>query len=345
MANLSGILRVTEDIMIKKILAWSLALAVAAGAWAQDKPASITIGFQVIPNDELLAKAQGWYEKELGVKVEFKQFDSGRDVNTAFASGSIDFGLVGSTPTAVGISRGLAYQVFWIHDLIGTAEALAVKNKAHVQRLTDLKGKKVAVPFGSTTHYSLLSALKLEGVSASDVTILDLQPPEIFAAWQRGDIDAAYVWQPTLGKLLDDGAVLTDSAVLASKGIVTADLGLVSTAFAKKYPDFVVKYVRVQDKAYQLFKSKPDAAAASLAQGTGTDAAEALKEANELVWLSLKDQISTAYLGTAARKGDLAKTLKATADFLVAQKLIDNAPELSVFEAAVAPQYAEAAKK
>ena len=66
--------------MTKKILAGALALAMAAGAWAQAKPASITIGFQVIPNDELLAKAQGLYEKELGVKVEFKQFDSGCDV-------------------------------------------------------------------------------------------------------------------------------------------------------------------------------------------------------------------------------------------------------------------------
>jgi taurine transport system substrate-binding protein len=330
--------------MTKKILALALIL-VATGAWAQTKPTSITIGFQVIPNAELLAKAQGWYEKELGVKVEFKQFDSGRDVNTAFASGSIDFGLVGSTPTAVGISRGLAYQVFWIHDLIGTAEALAVKNKANIQKLADLKGKKVAVPFGSTTHYSLLSALNLEGVSASDVTILDLQPPEIFAAWTRGDIDAAYVWQPTLSKLLADGKVLTDSAVLASKGIVTADLGLVSTAFATKYPDFVTKYVRLQDKAYQLFKSQPDTAAASLAKGLGTDAPEALKEAKELVWLSAKEQVSPAYLGTAAHKGDLAKTLKSTADFLVAQKLIDTAPALSVFEAAVAPQFAEAANK
>jgi len=332
--------------MTKTILAGALILAAMAdGAWAQAKPASIAIGVQVIPNDELLAKAQGWYEKELGVKVEFKQFDSGRDVNTAFASGSLDFGLVGSTPTAVGISRGLAYQVFWIHDLIGTAEALAVKNKADVQKLADLKGKKVAVPFGSTTHYSLLSALKLEGVAASDVTILDLQPPEIFAAWQRGDIDAAYVWQPTLGKLLADGKVLTDSSVLASKGIVTADLGLVSTAFAQKYPDFVTKYVRIQDKAYQLFKAQPDAASALLAQGLGTDNAEALKEAKELVWLSVKDEISPAYLGTAAQKGDLAKTLKSTADFLAAQKLIDAAPELAVFQAAVAPQFAEAAAK
>ena len=63
---------------------------------------------------------------------------------------------------------------------------------------------------------------------------------------------------PPLGKLLADGKILTDSAVLASKGVITADLGLVSTAFAQKYPDLVTKYIKLQDKAYQLFKSQPD---------------------------------------------------------------------------------------
>jgi len=323
----------------------SLTFTGAAILTAEAKPDAITIGFQVIPNDEILAKAQGWYEKELGVKVNFKQFDSGRDVNTAFASNSLDFGLAGSTPTAVGISRGLAYQVFWIHDVIGAAESLAVKNSAKVATLADLKGKKVAVPFGSTTHYSLLSALKLEGIKASDVTILDLQPPDILAAWQRGDIDAAYVWQPTLGKLLADGKVLTDSAVLASKGIVTADIGLVSKAFAQKYPSFVTKYVRLQQKAYELFTGSPDVASASIATAIGTDATEALKEAKELVWLPLKTQISPAYLGTSKKKGDLAKTLKATADFLVDQKTIDKAPALAAFEAAINPSFAEEAAK
>ncbi len=332
---------------ILHILAVAAALSVlgVVSLTAESKPDAITIGFQVIPNDEILAKAQGWYEKELGVKVNFKQFDSGRDVNTAFASGSLDFGLAGSTPTAVGISRGLSYQVFWIHDVIGAAESLAVKNKANINTLADLKGKKVAVPFGSTTHYSLLSALKLEGIKASDVTILDLQPPDIYAAWQRGDIDAAYVWQPTLGKLLADGKIITDSAVLASKGIVTADIGLVSIAFAKKYPALVTKYVKLQEKAYQLFNSTPTPASEAIGKAIGTDGPEALKEAKELVWLPLKTQISPAYLGSSSKKGDLAKTLKATADFLVEQKTIDSAPALSVFEAAVNPKFAEDAAK
>ena len=172
---------------------------------APKKPEVVNIAFQDIPNDEIVAKIKGWYETELGVKVNFKKFDSGRDINNAFASKSIDFALMGSTPASVGISKGLGYEVFWIHDVIGVAESLAVRNNANINSLQDLKGKKVAVPFSSTAHYSLLSALKLEGINASEVIILDMQPPDILAAWQRGDIDAAYVWNPVLGKLLENG--------------------------------------------------------------------------------------------------------------------------------------------
>lgn len=311
----------------------------------ENKPEVINIGFQAIPNDEILAKAKDWYESELGVKVNFKQFDSGRDVNTAFASNSLDFGLAGSAPTSVGISTGIPYEVFWIHDVIGAAESLAVKNSANINSVKDLAGKKVAVPFASTSHYSLLNALKLEGIDPGSVKVLDMQPPDILAAWQRGDIDGAYVWQPTLGKLLADGKVITDSSKLAEKGVVTADIGLVRKEFAQKYPEIVTKYVKLQQKAYDLYSSNPDEASEAIAKGLNIDKAEALKETKELVWLSAKDQVSDKYFGSSSKKGDLAKTLKSTADFLVEQKSIEKAPDLAAFENAINPKYIEDALK
>ncbi|MBX4372902.1 aminotransferase class I/II-fold pyridoxal phosphate-dependent enzyme, partial [Mycobacterium tuberculosis] len=46
--------------------------------------------------------------------------------------------------------------------------------------------KRIAVPFISTTHYSLLSALKHWGIKPGQVQIINLQPPAIIAAWQQG---------------------------------------------------------------------------------------------------------------------------------------------------------------
>jgi taurine transport system substrate-binding protein len=309
------------------------------------KPEVVNIGYQDIPNDEILAKTKGWYESELGVKVNFKKFDSGSDINNAFASNSIDIALMGSTPAAVGISKGLGYEVFWIHDVIGEAESLVVKTSENVNSIKDLKGKTIAVPFSSTAHYSLLNALKLEGVNLSDVKILDMQPPDILAAWQRGDIDAAYVWNPVLGKLLTDGKTLTHSGKLAEKGIVTADIGVVRTEFAQKYPDIVTKYIKVQQKAYDLYKNNVDDATDAIAKGLNIDKNEATKETKELIWLSATEEVSDKYFGSSAQKGNLVNILKATADFLVEQKTIDSAPSLEVFEKVVNPKYIEDALK
>ncbi|MCH3963680.1 MAG: aliphatic sulfonate ABC transporter substrate-binding protein [Clostridium sp.] len=309
-------------------------------------PSVITIGYQQIPNDEILAKSKNWYEKELGTKVKFVQFDSGKDVNTAMASKSLDIALLGSTPAAIGVSQNLPYEVFWIHDVIGKNEALAAKNKANINSIKDLKGKKVAVPFGSTTHYSLLNALKAENVPASDVTVLDMQPQDIYAAWQRGVIDAAYVWQPTLTKLIAlDGKEIINSGTLAKKGIVTGDIGIVNKDFAKKYPDVVTKYVKLQIKAYDYFKSNSDDAAGSVAKELNISKEDSKKQMNELIWLSGQEEISNKYLGTSSKKGEFVKTLKDTADFLVQQKQIKSAPELSEFEKAVNPEFVEKALK
>ncbi len=58
--------------------------------------------------------------------------------------------------------------------------------KKSITKPEDLIGKRIAVPFISTTHYSLLSALKHWGIKPGQVQIINLQPPAIIAAWQRG---------------------------------------------------------------------------------------------------------------------------------------------------------------
>ncbi|MBP1995851.1 taurine ABC transporter substrate-binding protein [Paenibacillus eucommiae] len=314
------------------------ATASPAPAPAQvEQPKEVKIGFQVIPNAELLTKALGLAEKQFpDTKITWVQFDSGRDVNTAIASGGIDFGLAGSVPVAIGVSSKLPYQVYFLHDIIGDNEALAVRKESGIQSVKDLAGKKIAVPFGSTTHFSLLSALSSEGVDASSVTVLDMQPPDILAAWQRKDIDGAFVWQPSLAKLVaDDGQIITTAKKLAEKGIVTADVGVVRTAFADQYPGFLKQYVALLDESIKLYRDKPGDAAKALAPLLSQTEAEALSQMNELVWLLASEQRDAKYLGADGQAGGFSKVLKETAEFLVTQKAISSAPDDAAFQAAI----------
>src|SRR5690606_35609717 len=121
--------------------------------------------------------------------IKWVKFDSGADVNTAFVANELDFGALGSSPVARGLSEPLniAYQVAFILDVAGDNEALVARNDSGIDTIADLKGKRVSTPFASTAHYSLLAALDLNGQSPADLQLIDLQPQAILAAWERGD--------------------------------------------------------------------------------------------------------------------------------------------------------------
>ena len=329
----------------------SMALVVAFTACAQSTttsdapdaatagatPSEFRIGYQVSANAELLTKSLGLMEdKYPDVNIRWLSFDSGRDVNTAMATGDIDVGLVGSVPVSTGIAQDLPYQVYFIHSVIGDNEALAVTQASGIESMADLTGKTIAVPFGSTTHFSLLSALKQEGIETTDLQVLDMQPQDMLAAWQRGDIDGGFVWHPTLSRMLDsEGQVLVSAKQLAETGIVTADLGVVNTDFAAQYPEFLTGYVTALDEAVQFYRDDPKAASEAIATEIGLSPEESLKIMDELVWLSAEEQASAQYLGAPDAPGAMGQVLKDSAEFMVQQEAISAAPDLEVYQQAL----------
>jgi len=285
----------------------------AAPAAAVDAPDTIRIGYQLIPNGDLIVKHYGWLEEAFGpdVTIEWRLFDSGGAVNEAFIAGALDIGLAGSSPVSRGLSNGIEYQVPWIFDVIGEAEALVVSADSGVTDIAGLAGRTVATPFASTAHYSLLAALEKAGLSPGDVTIIDAQPADIAAAWSNGDIDAAYVWNPVLAELIAaGGTVLTDSAELAAEGKTTYDLAVVSNDFAAAYPDALAVWVAAQDRAVALLNGDPDTAADVLATELEITPEEAADQAADLIFVSAADQIGPDYLG-----GGLSANLYAAAQF------------------------------
>lgn len=316
--------------------------ATACGGDGDDKGAdgkrtTVTIAYQEIPNADLIVKDQRLLENALpDATVKWVKFDSGADVNTAVIGGSVDIGLAGSSPVTKGLSAPLniPYKVLWIHDLIGDNEALVARGG-----ITDIKqlvGKKVATPFGSTAHYSLLAAFQAAGVDPAKVNIIDLQPQDALAAWTRGDIDAAYTWTPTLDELKKNGTVLVTSRQLADQGKRTADLGVVTDKFVKAHPDIVTAWLKAQDQAVKLAKSDPQLAARSIGKQLNLPDDKALAQLQQLVLLTASEQAGPDYLGKPGAPGKLADNLHDAAVFLKGQQKVDAVPEPSVFAQALA---------
>ena len=342
MRSMDVIKRVLVIVLISTL---SIVPAVAGGARESAAP-GIVIGYQSIPNGELVAKYLGWHEESLGARVSWVQFSSGSELNTAVASGSVDIGLGGSSTTVVAMAQDLPARVIWVHDIIGENEALVVRKGGGIESVRDLAGKTVAAPFGATTHYHLLMALQLAGVDPGSLRILDMPPIEMLAAWTRGDIDAGFVWEPTLAAMLENGGrVLVSSGSLAKQGYLTGDIGIVRRGFAEEHPEIVVKYIRNQIRAIALIRSNPEAASSAIAAELSLDKAEALRQMNTLLFLDGDEQLAPDYMGTSKTPGALVDVFMETAGFLAAQDTIDDVPNRRAVIDFLAPEFLEQAVK
>lgn len=322
------------------------ALGLAAGLAAQAQTPEVTIAYQQIAGPMVAAIANGSIEKATGYKIHWRQFDSGAKVATAMASGDVQLGVIGSSPLAAALSRGLDLQLVWILDDINEAEALVVRNGAGIQKPADLRGKKLGVPFVSTTHFHTMFALEQWGIKPAEVQILNMQPNQIAAAWERGDIDAAYVWDPALGRIKQTGKVLVTSGELSRKGKATFDGIAAHRAWAEKNADFMARFIRTIADADAAYRADPAAwgpespQAKAIAGKIGGQPKEIAEAMRLYAYPSAEQQASPAWL---AANGGAARALKATADFLVEQKRIDAvAPDYGRF---VTAKYVEAALK
>ena len=242
----------------------------SSGTKDDKKPSVVTIGYQQIPNDEILAKSKNWYEKELGVKVKFVQFDSGKDVNTAMTSKSLDIALLGSTPASIGISQNLPYEVFWIHDVIGKNEALVAKNKANINSIKDLKGKKIGVPFGSNAQPLVYLYLEKAGLTEKDVEILNVAAADIPATIVKGDIDAGVVWEPVLSVAAKEGNPV--KLLATAEGIkYFVDPIIARSEFTEAHPEETAKLLRALNKAGEWSSENQQEAAEIVNKSTQVD--------------------------------------------------------------------------
>lgn len=338
----------TSIATLRRALLGGLCLAACAAALparAQTAP-TVTIGVQSMFGPWKTAIADKEFEKATGWKINWRKFDSGGDVVTAMASGDVQIGVAGSSPVAAAVSRGVPIQVFWILDNINDAEALVVRNGSGIQKPQDLVGKKLAVPFVSTTHFHTLFALEHYGI-AGKVSVINLQPSDIPAAWARGDIDAAFVWDPALGKIKQTGKVLLTSGDLTKLGKATFDALVVNKEFAAKNKAAMQAFTQVLQNSTVSYVNNPNAWTAQsdmvrkVAQQSGAQPAEVPAVLALYQFPLAAEQAGNAWLGGGKASG-AAKALEATAAFLREQKKVPAVlPDYSI---AVDPSFVQAVK-
>lgn len=329
----------------RTILAAASALAITFSALvAQAADKKVVVAYQTDALPSSVAIADGSFVKATGYDIDFRKFNSGAEIFAAIASGDVQVGYVGSSPFASAVSRGLDVKAFYLASISGIDEALVVRNGSGIEKLEDLKGKKLAAAPVSTDHYQLLALIKSLGLTESDVQVLAIPQPEIVAAYNRGDIDGGFVWDPALTELKKNGNVLITSKDVAARGAATFSAWVATGDFAKENKDFLAKFAGVINEKYASFRndkatwgpeSENAKALAKLLGGTPEQQASAL---NNLNLLTPEQQASKDWLGGGEASG-AAKILKETSEFLKSQGKISDV--LDSYAAAVTPDAVE----
>ena len=328
------------------MLTGAVAALVSTTVFAQAK--EVTIGYQDMVVPYRMAQEAKALETATGYKVNWKQFGGGGEVIKAMASGAVQVGEVGSAGISAAVSRGEPLELFWILDDIGDAEALIAKKGSGITKVADLKGKRVAMPFNSTTHFHMMVALDQAKINPADVKILNMRPPEVRAAWLRGDIDATFIWDPVLAEAKKDGTVvITSGQITASTGKATFDGYVANKDWAKANRDFMVKFVKVMADADAKYRAtgktwKADGPEVkAVAKWSGSKPEDVAAAMALYRFPTAKDQAST-WLG-GGKASVAAKALAATAEFQLSQKQIEKT--LPDYSAVVNASYAADAAK
>ena len=161
-------------------------------AWAQGP--AITAFSGPFPHFAPLfvADAKGFF-KARGVNATVRLFDSGGAASSAFRGGRADFLSGCDVPT---ISLLQVEDAIVLAPIEHDTESILMSAPAGIGSLKDLKGKKIGVPFRTSSEFFVFRALRDVGLGPKDVEAVNLGPADLLPAVVRGDVDAAAWWQP-----------------------------------------------------------------------------------------------------------------------------------------------------
>jgi taurine transport system substrate-binding protein len=312
------------------VLAATLA-TLCGTAFAQTK--ELTFAHQDMLVPLRLVMESGEVEKATGYKINWRMFAGGGDVIRAMASGDVQMGETGSSPLTAAASQGQDIKLFWISADIANAEALIARNASGINSMKDLAGKKVATPFVSTAHYQLMAGMKMDGVDPKSVNVMNMRPPEIAAAWERGDIDATFIWDPVLSKIKGTGKTIATSGSIGKRGAPTFEGIVVNAKWAAANEPFMIAFVKALNRANEEYKATgkswtPDSPQTkAMAKWTKADPKDVSAAMALYTFPTMAEQVSPTWLG-----GGAAKAMAGTAAFLKEQGRVQEVkPDYGAF--------------
>lgn len=141
-----------------------------------------------------IADGAGLWAKH-GLTVTQTSFATGREAMQALLGGQADVAECAPTPLVLAAFAGQPVRAFAVVARWSQWRVL-VRTDRGIASSAQLKGKKVGISVGTSSDLAFSYFLESNGMSKSDVEIVNVSPPDMIPALDSGSVDAINIWQP-----------------------------------------------------------------------------------------------------------------------------------------------------
>ena len=210
---------------------------------------------------------EGFFEKSIGdqAKIETRVFDSGPQAIEALFANSIDIAYVGPGPAINGFLNSENHNIKILAGAASGGASFIVHPNSEINSASDFAGKKIAAPqIGNTQDVSLRHYLSENGLKPAEkggsVVVLNIQNPDIYTLFTKGDIDAAWVPEPWATILVNElgGTRLFYEEDLWPKNQFASVLLIGRVDYIDQHPQVIKNWLSSHVKTVNWINTNPD---------------------------------------------------------------------------------------
>lgn len=224
-----------------------------------------------------IADYEGYFEEE-NLDVVIKEFDSGRLSFLDMLDGGVDFSTVAPTPIMFSSFERDDFSIFATFAYSDSDLKVVAHGDKGISTVNDLKGKKVGTSEGTTGQFFLSAFLKFNGMTLSDVEMVDIAPFDLAAALNDGVVDAIVIWEPH---------AYNAQVLLGDKSVVLPNLGvyretfnfMIMNDFAEENPEILERFLGAINRATEFIENDKERA-----QNIVTSRLELDREVTAILW-------------------------------------------------------------
>ncbi|SIR35095.1 sulfonate transport system substrate-binding protein [Rhizobium sp. RU35A] len=172
-------------------------MAVSAGAVEPATKLIVADQAEFVRN---LLEASG-QRKTLSFTVDFPNFAGGPAILEAIRAGALDIAYVGDTPPIQARASGTLLPIVATFTREIAQYRLTSRAGLRIEKLSELKGKKVSYVEGSGRQVYLIEALNRAGLTLGDITPVNLRVADLPDALRSGAVDVAVLQEPFVTRL------------------------------------------------------------------------------------------------------------------------------------------------